>query len=230
MKRKFLSVLAGGFLVVPGAGSHAAQPDVLAQELPQPLPVEGREIAFVIEDGPLPQTTPLLLDALKKLGMKATFAVTGKNVLANPEIARRIVAEGHELANHTFSHPNLDTLNPADLVKEIRAAEQAILRVTGVRPRNFRATDGELNTSLRGEVRKEGYEVLEYTLDSEDWRNPPPGEVSRVILTGVTPGSVILAHDSFPKSVKEMPAVFDALAKRGFLLCTVSQLRSMASH
>ena len=226
----FLSVLAGGFLLVPGAGSQAAPPDVIAQDLPQPIPVERNAVAFVIEDGPLPQTTPLLLDALKKLGMKATFAVTGKNVLANPDIARRIVAEGHELANHTFSHPDLAGLNPDDFVRDLRAAEQAIMRVTGVRPRYFRATDGELSVSLRGEVRNEGYEVLEYTLDSGDWRNPPPGTVSRVILMGVTPGSVILTHDSFPKSVKEMPAVFELLVKRGFLLCTVSQLRSLASH
>ena len=134
----------------PGEGLHG----FFYWDLPQPLPVEGKEIAFVIEDGPLPQTTPLLLDALKKLGMKATFAVTGKNVEAYPDIARRIVADGHELANHTFSHPDLSGLKPEDLVREMRADEQAILRVTGVRPRYFRATDGELSASLRGEVQK----------------------------------------------------------------------------
>ena len=99
-----------------------------------------------------------------------------------------------------------------------------------IRPRYFRATDGVLSDPLLGVVRKEGYEVLEYTFDSGDWRNLPPGEVSRVIMTGVTPGSVILVPDSFPKSVKEMPAVFDALVKRGFLLCTASKLQYLASH
>ena len=211
-----------------GASCQAALPD--AQDLPQPFPADGKEIAFVFEDGPLPQTTPILLDALKKLGMKATFAVTGENVESNPGLACRIVAEGHELANHTYSHPDLKHLSPADLIREIRQAGETILRVTGVRPRFFRATNGELSESLLGVVQSEGYEVLGCTLDSGDWRNPSPGKLMRTILDGATPGSVILAHDSFPKSVKEMPAVLDALANRGFLLCAVSTLHPQASE
>ena len=224
----FLPVLAGGLLWVLGASCQGALPDT--QDLPQPLPADGREIAFVFEDGPLPQTTPLLLDALKKLEMKATFAVTGENVEANPGLACRIVAEGHELANHTYSLADLKRLSPADLVREIRQADETILRVTGVKPRYFRSTNGELNESLRGLVQNEGYEVLDCTLDSGDWRNPSPEKLKRTILAGAAPGSVILAHDSFSKSVKAMPAVFDALINRGFLLCTASKLHPKASH
>jgi len=223
-----LSVLAGGLLWALGASCQGALPD--AQDLPQALPADGKEIAFVFEDGPLPQTTPILLDALKKLGMKATFAVTGENVEANPTLACRIVAEGHELANHTYSQPDLKRLSPADLIREIRQADETILRVTGVKPRFFRSTNGELNESLRGLVQNEGFEVLDSTLDSGDWRNPSPEKLKRTILAGTTPGSVILAHDSFPKSVKAMPSVFDALVNRGFVLCTASKLRPKASH
>lgn len=204
--------------------SPTVQPEALAQDLQQPPPVEGRKIAFVFEDGPLPQSTSLLLDALKKLGMKATFAVSGENVEANPGLARRIVAEGHELANHTYSLPNLKHLNPEDLVREIKMAEEAIVRVTGVKPRFFRATNGELSESLRDVVEKTGCEVLDSTLDSGDWRKPSSEKLMRVILAGAKPGSVILAHESFPKSAKSMPAVFNALAKRDFILCTVSDL------
>lgn len=216
-------------MLAPGANGQEILPD-MAQEFSRPATDDGKEIAFVFEDGPLPQTTPLVLDALKKLGMKATFAVTGQNVESNPGLARRIVAEGHELANHTYSLPDLRHLSPADLIREIRAAGEAITRVTGAKPRYFRATNGELDDSLRDLVRSEGYEVLDSTLDSGDWRNPSQEKLVRVVLAGATPGSVVLAHDSFPKSAKHMPAVFDALARRGFVLCTASKLHPPASR
>lgn len=211
-------------LLAQATNGQPISQEMPAQDFSQPPGTEGREIAFVFEDGPLPQTTALLLDALKRLGMKATFAVTGENVEFNPGLARRIVAEGHELANHTYSLPNLKHVSPADLVREIRAADEAIVRVTGVKPRYFRATNGELSESLRSVVEGEGYEVLDSTLDSGDWRNPSPEKLMRGILAGAKPGSVILAHESFPKSAKSMPAVFDALVKRDFVLCTASTL------
>jgi peptidoglycan/xylan/chitin deacetylase (PgdA/CDA1 family) len=142
---------------------------------------------------------------------------------------RRIVAEGHEIANHTYSLPDLKRLSPQGIVREIRAAEEAIVRVAGVKPKFFRATNGELNESLRDLVQKEGYAVLDSTLDSGDWRNPSQAKLMRVILDGAKPGSVILAHENFPKSAKQMPAVSDALVKRGFVFCTASELRPPAS-
>lgn len=231
MIRRYLSVLAYGLLFVQMGRCQPFEPDMPIQVLPQPTPLAGKQIAFVFEDGPLPQSTALLLDALQKLGMKATFAVTGENVERNPGLARRIVAEGHELANHTYSLSDLRRLTPADLVREIRAGGEAITRVTGVKPRYFRSTNGELlDEELRAAIQAEGYEVLDCTLDSGDWRNPSPAKLTRTILAGTTPGTVILAHESFPKSAKEMPAVFDALAKRGFVLCTASDLHPANTH
>jgi peptidoglycan/xylan/chitin deacetylase (PgdA/CDA1 family) len=224
MSASVIALLAGMFLQAQCASCQTATPDVSVQDFPRPPGVEGQQIAFVFEDGPLPRTTALLLDALKRLGMHATFAVSGENVELNPGLARRIVAEGHELANHTYSLPNLKHLSPADLIREIRAAGEAIVRVTGVKPRFFRATNGELSESLRSVVEGEGYEVLDSTLDSGDWRNPSSEKLMRGILAGAKPGSVILAHESFPKSARSMPAIFDALVKRDFILCTVSTL------
>ncbi|TSA34944.1 MAG: polysaccharide deacetylase family protein [Verrucomicrobiaceae bacterium] len=226
------ALVALGYLAVPDVGCLAARPDASVQDpdLSQSGTEEGREIAFVFEDGPLPHTTPILLDALKKLGMKATFAVTGENVESNPGLARRIVAEGHELANHTYSNPDLKRLDLQDIIWQMRVAGEAITRVTGVKPRYFRSTNGELSESLRALVEQEGYEVLDSTLDSGDWRNPSSEKLRQTVLTKVAPGSVVLAHDSFPKTVKEMPAVLEALVKRGFRLCTVSELHPGALH
>ena len=202
---------------------------VIGGDLPPPLPVAGKKIAMIFDDGPLPGSTATILDSLKKNGMKATFSVVGKNVKANPDLARRIVAEGHELANQTWSHPDISTLSQEQMLAELHQAEEMIFRTTGVRTRYFRPLDGKLSAETIELIKAEGYEVLMPTFDSGDWRSPPPGVVSKAILDGVTPGAIILAHESFPKSVAEMPGILEELANRGFHLLTVTELKAQAS-
>lgn len=204
--------------------------EVIAQDLPNPEPVAGREIALVFEDGPLASITPQLLDLLKKFGMHATFSVVGKNVEAFPDIAKRIAAEGHEMVNQTYSHPDVELVGEDDFLAELDHAQKVIREITGVEPRFFCPPEGTLRDDLRALVRAKGYQVLEPTLDSGDWRSPPTGEVSRVVLTGVTPGAVILFHESFPKSIAEMPEIFTDLSRRGFSSLTISELRAETSE
>lgn len=197
---------------------------VIGEDLPAPLPVHGKKIAFVFDDGPLPGNTATILDSLKKNGMKATFSVVGKNVQANPDLARRIIAEGHELANQTWSHPDLSVLSQEEILAELHRTNEIIFHTTGVHARYFRPPDGKLPDETGVLIRSEGYEILRPTLDSGDWRGPAPGVIRKTILDGVTPGAIILAHDSFPKSVAEMPGIFEELSKRGYKSCTVSEL------
>lgn len=199
-----------------------------SDELPQPLPVSGKQIAIIFDDGPVAGLTGRLLDDLKKNGMKATFSLVGKNVQANPDLARRIVAEGHEVVNHTWSHGDLSGMTPDEITSELRKTEEIIYLTTGVRTRLFRPPFGRLSAAASAVIKSLGYEVLKPSLDTSDWRRPPPGAIKKTILDGVTPGAVILAHDSFPESVAEMPGIFAALSKRGFQSYTFSHLRSLA--
>lgn len=157
--------------------------------------------------------------------MRATFSVVGKNVQDNPDLARRIVAEGHEMANQTWSHPDGSDLTPEEILAEVRRAEEVIFQTTGVHAKYFRPPDGRLTDETVKLIRAAGYEILIPTFDSGDWRTPPSGAVRKAILDGVTPGAIILAHDSFPKSVAEMPGILEELSKRGFQSCTVSELK-----
>lgn len=202
---------------------------IVEGDLPPPLPVSGKLIALVYDDGPLPGGTDVILDALKRTGMKATFSVVGKNVQAHPELARRMVAEGHELVNQTWSHPELEALTVEEVLAEVRQAEEVIFQATGVHTHFFCPPEGRLSEAVSERLRAEGYQILMPTFDSGDWRSPPPGEVRKAILDGVTPGAIILAHDSFPKSVAEMPGILGELQKRGFRSCTVTELRAAAS-
>ena len=197
---------------------------VIGEDLPPPLPIAGRKIAIIYDDGPIAGHTAVILDSLKKNGMRATFSVVGKHVAANPDLARRIVAEGHELANQLWSHPDLSKLSIEQVLSELRQTEQVIFSTTGAHARYFRPPDGQLPHDIGEAVKAEGYLILMPTFDSGDWRNPPPGLVRKAILDGVTPGAIILAHDSFPKSVAEMPGILDELSKRGYQSFTVTEL------
>lgn len=208
-----------------------AVPLVIGEDLPSPLPIADKKIAMLFDDGPLPGNTATILDALKKTGMKATFSVVGKNVKANPDLARRMVAEGHELANQTWSHPDISKLSPEQILAEVQKAEEVIFATTGVHARFFRPPDGQLSPENAELIKSAGYLILMPTFDSGDWRRPPAGMVRKAILDGVTPGAMILAHDSFPKSVEEMPGILEELSKRGFESLTASVLlQAVAQH
>ncbi len=197
---------------------------VIGEKLPAPLPIIGKKIAVIYDDGPVPGSTEVILDSLKKNDMRATFSVVGKNVAANPELTKRIVAEGHELANQLWSHPDLSKVTEEQVLAELRQAEEVIFSVTGVHARYFRPPDGYVPPDMEDAIKSAGYLILIPTFDSGDWRNPPPGLVTKAILDGVTPGAIILAHDSFPKSVAEMPGILDELSQRGYKSLTISQL------
>lgn len=205
----------------PAAGQDT---QAVAGVLPGPAPGEARKIAFVFDDGPLSETTPQLLDVLKKFGMQATFSVLGKNVEAFPDIAKRMVAEGHEIVNQTYSHPDQETISYEDFQAEVERAQEVIRKHTGASPVYFFPPYGKLRDDLLELVRSSGYLILEPTLDSGDWRSPPRGEVTRVVLEGVTPGAIILFHDSFPKSVAEIPGIVESLEQRGYRSVTLSEL------
>jgi len=109
-----------------------------------------KEVALTFDDGPHPAWTPQLLALLKSLNVHATFFVVGKMVDRYPELARQEVEEGHELANHTFSHPHLTLLKEPDVEKELREGAEAIQRAVGYTPVFFRPPGGQYNaTTLR---------------------------------------------------------------------------------
>lgn len=219
-------------VLLAGAGiscCSATEGGIVVGDMPPPaFPISGKWIALVFDDGPLPGNTEKVLDALKMTGMRATFSVVGLNVEARPDLTWRIVEEGHELANQTWSHKDLTGLTREEILQEIQKAKDKIYDVTGVRPQYVRPPFGAITPTISEWIEAGGYKVLEPTLDSGDWRDPSPALLRKTILDGVTPGSVILLHDSFPKSVAELPGILEELSKRGFTSIPFSELKSHA--
>lgn len=186
--------------------------------------VDGPYIALTFDDGPLPQSAPILLAALRKAGMTATFCVQGNNSSKHPELVKAILAAGCEIASHSWSHPNFREVGPERAREEMRKTDQALLSITGERPKYLRPPYGATNDELNQIMAREfGYSILLWSYDSQDWQKPAPGAVTDRILHAQA-GDIILAHESFPQSVREMPAIIEALAAKGLKSVTVSEL------
>ncbi|MCS7187906.1 MAG: polysaccharide deacetylase family protein [Armatimonadota bacterium] len=196
---------------------------ILAHE---PLP---KFVALTFDDGPHPVYTPKILDTLRKYNVKATFFLIGKRVEQFPEIARRIVSEGHEVGNHTYSHPN--DLPKEDWNKiglEIDRCSEAIEQVTGVRPKFFRPPKGFLNYKVLTLAQLKGYNIVFWTVSADHKNASTPRTMARRVLKLVHPCAIVLMHDgripSRWKDVKALPMIIEGLRKRGYKFVTISEL------
>lgn len=190
--------------------------------------VDGPVVAMTFDDGPSNKLTPKLLDLLKQRGIKATFFVIGKNVADSPDIAKRIVDEGHEIANHSWTHPQLTKLSPAGFASEISQTNEAIEKATGVRPVLMRPPYGAINASLTKRLNEEyGLTVVLWSVDPLDWKIRNSEHVSSHIIKSTMPGAIILSHDIHATTVDAMPTTLDALLAKGYKFVTVSQLIAM---
>lgn len=190
---------------------------------------QQRVCALTFDDGPHASNTPRLLRILRERNVKATFYVVGKNVKTYPSIIRQIVADGHELGNHTFNHPSLTSLSDAQVRNELRTTATAITNVLpGYRIATLRPPYGATNDRVKqlafGEFR---YPSIMWSIDPQDWKRPGVSVVTSRIVNGIHPGAIILAHDIHAPTIDAMPSTIDQLLAKGYRFVTVSQLLSM---
>jgi peptidoglycan/xylan/chitin deacetylase (PgdA/CDA1 family) len=190
--------------------------------------VEGMSIAITFDDGPNPELTPRLLDMLKERGIKATFFVVGKNVEEYPGIVTRMALDGHEVANHSWSHPTLTKLGVESFRKQIENTNQAIAKATGKRPVLMRPPYGATSVNLNKRLNEQfGLKVILWSVDPLDWKYRNSNRVYNSITQNTRPGAIILAHDIHATTVAAMPATLDALLAKGYKFFTVSELIAM---
>jgi peptidoglycan/xylan/chitin deacetylase (PgdA/CDA1 family) len=178
-------------------------------------------LALTFDDGPDPVDTPKLLDLLREKGVKATFFVVGKRADQYPEIVRRAWAEGHLVANHTWSHYSLFCfLMPRRLRAEIERGTESIRRSCGVRPRLFRSPVGLRHPLLEPYLKDAGLEYISWTIRTRDTLTANSRVLARRILNKAASGDIILLHDRLPGGTDAMlealPRVIDELRERGF--------------
>lgn len=187
-------------------------------------------IAMTFDDGPHPTNTPRLLDMLKQRNIRATFFVVGPNSKTYPHILRRMVAEGHEVANHTWTHGDMTKISQAAVRKELADSRDAIVAATGVAPKLWRPPYGAVNTNLKNWIKQEfGYPTIMWSVDPLDWKRPGPSVVADRLVSGTGNGGILLAHDIHKPTIDAMPSTFDRLLAKGYKFVTVSQLIALSS-
>lgn len=182
-------------------------------------------VAMTFDDGPHPSNTPRLLDILKQRNVKATFFVVGTNAKAYPHILQRMVAEGHEVANHTWSHADVTKISSDSVRNELNTTRDAIVAATGVQPKTFRPPYGAVNSNLKTWIQQEyGYPTIMWSVDPMDWKNRNAAIVSDRLVNGAHKGGILLAHDIHKTTIDAMPSTLDRLLSQGYRFVTVSQL------
>jgi peptidoglycan-N-acetylglucosamine deacetylase len=192
--------------------------------------VDGPYIALTFDDGPHATLTPKLLDLLAAHHMRATFFVVGQNAVDHPDILRRAIREGHEIANHSWSHPNLGKMSDEAVRRELEKTDDAIFAAIGKHPTLLRPPYGSITVRQKRWIHDDfGYRIIIWDVDPLDWKRPGPSVVCNRILKETRPGSIVLAHDIHPPTLEAMPATFDQLDRKGFKSVTVSELLAMAT-
>ncbi|MER7008312.1 polysaccharide deacetylase family protein [Dactylosporangium sp. NPDC000555] len=160
------------------------------------LPCKGTQIALTVDDGPDPQYTPRVLALLAKHDIRATFCMIGRSAAAHPDLVKQVVAGGHHIANHTYTHPlNLPKQSAAQIRAELRRASDAITASGGQQPTLFRAPGGAWSESVLSECGALGMRPLDWSVDPRDWSRPGVQHIVDTILTRTRPGAIILEHD-----------------------------------
>jgi peptidoglycan-N-acetylglucosamine deacetylase len=196
-------------------------------------PAESRSVVLTFDDGPAPPFTEQILDILARHKISATFFLCGKNVERHPEIARRIVREGHSIGNHTHSHPFLSLRSRKFIAREIDQAQEVIERVTGVRPTLFRPPYGARWFGLMPILKKRGLQLVMWSVAGFDWKYRAQA-IIKAITPGLQPGAVILLHDGHEQppaggidqsgTVEALPAIIEATARFGLAFESIEKI------
>ena len=195
-------------------------------------PRTGRRLALTFDDGPDAEWTPRVLDLLGEAGATATFFAIGERAARAPAVVKRIAAEGHELANHSWSHRNLWFCGPAATAEEVRRGHEILADLTGAAPRHFRPPWGMVNAALFSSVRKAGEKVVFWSIQPEGQRPAAADRQVAYVLGRAHAGAIVDLHDAegtprAPERLgKALPEMIQGLRERGYAFATVSGLLS----
>lgn len=184
-----------------------------------------REVALTFDDGPRPEIVRGILDTLGRFGARSTFFVVGSQVERSPAIVRRMMNEGHEVGNHSHSHPRLDGMEEAEIRRELVACDKAVFKATGAHTNLFRPPGMRYDDTVVDAAQALGYVTVHWNVAAKDFTPVAPELVSARILDRVRPGSVILLHAQ-EDTAKALPAILATLKQRGYRFVTVSQMLS----
>jgi len=193
-------------------------------------PGGARRIALTFDDGPDPVWTPRVLDCLAAQRVPATFFVVGEQAERTPDVVRRMVADGHEVGNHSWSHRSLWLCGPRTTLQAIGRAHEHITKLIGEPPRHFRPPWGKVNAAMFAAVRRVGERCVFWSIQPEGRRPVPAARQVEHVVHRAHPGAIVNLHDAEgtpyapARLVEALPALIAALRERGYAFTTVAEL------
>jgi peptidoglycan-N-acetylglucosamine deacetylase len=185
---------------------------------------EAKCIALTFDAGPS-ENSARLLDILEQKKVPATFFLLGKNHIEKyPQLVKRMAAEGHEVASHTWDHKILTRISDAQIREELKRPDDAIERLTGRRPRLMRPPQGRTDSNVHEIAKKEGLAEVLWSVTAKDYTTEDPALITKRVLDQASRDGIILLHDIYRGTVPAVPGIIDALKARGYVFVTVPQL------
>lgn len=186
---------------------------------------DDKKIALTVDAAWSTDKTEFILKELADQGVKATFFLCGVWVDTYPDYVKRIADEGHEIGNHSLTHPHMNILSREEVQQEIIALDDTIEKLTGKRCTLFRAPFGEYNNTVVTAVREIGYEVVQWSRDTVDWKeNRSTQQILDGVLGKLTSGDIILCHNNGFRIEEYLPVLIDTAQEQGYTFVTVGEL------
>lgn len=173
---------------------------------------------------------PQILDDLDRLDVKVTFFLVGDWCEKNPDMVKEMFARGHELANHSDSHPDMTTLSKEEVTAELNACSEKITALTGVSPTLFRAPSGSYNDTVIQTARELSYYPIQWDADSVDWRGSTLDQMRSRIQKTLKPGSILLFHNDTKHTATALPLLIEEMQRDGFTIVPVGELIHRSSY
>ena len=208
-------------LVAQEAAQAAAQQDTAQSQSTDSIDPSKPMVALTFDDGPQPSVGNRIMDCLAQYGGKATFFMVGERVGSYKTEVQRMVAEGHEVANHTMNHKYLQKLGAAQIQAQVNNGNDAIQAACGVRPTPLRLPGGNHNATV---VANAGMPMIQWNIDTLDWKTRNADKTVAAVLNHVKDGDIILMHELYGATGDAVARIVPELHKRGFQMVTVSQM------
>ena len=176
--------------------------------------------------------TPSILDTLKQNDIKVTFFVMGPWAQKYPEVAKRMVADGHEIASHGYRHQNYGDMTREWITEDFQKSQALIKEVTGVEPKLFRPPNGHYSQLSLKITEELGYRTIIWNIDSLDWKNPGRDVIVERVMKRLKPGGIILMHasDTPIQTAEALPILLEKIKAEGYKIVTVSELLDQYSE
>jgi peptidoglycan-N-acetylglucosamine deacetylase len=194
-----------------------------------------RQVALTFDDGPDLEFTPQILDVLKRNHVRATFFLLGNRAKTHPEMVRRILREGHQIGNHSYNHPLFPKISDLEFRRQVEQTQTVLKSIIGYSPRFIRPPYGAINEKQIKWLATQKYTVVNWNVDSLDWKGLKSEQVLKNVMRRARPGSIILQHcaggrgEDLSGTVKALPKIISQLRAEGVDFVTVAELFSISS-